>query len=74
MPNLRGRKDPKDHRREQEKSGSDRETESDEQFNFGSAKEAKCGSAEESKSEYEGSSRRLLKTEAVSAEVLTTIL
>ena len=37
VPNMRGRKD---HEREQERSGSDHETQLDEQFDFGSAKEA----------------------------------
>mgnify|MGYP006889233327 CR=1 FL=1 len=44
MPNLRGRKD---HKREQERSGSDHEAGLDEEFDFGSAEEAKSGSAEE---------------------------
>ena len=38
VPNLRRRKD---HERELERSGSDREAESDEEFNFGLAQEAK---------------------------------
>ena len=42
VPNLRGRKD---HEREQERSGSGREAESDEEFDFGSAKEAEGGFA-----------------------------
>ena len=40
MPNLRGRKDRKDHEREQERSGSDRDAESDDEFDFGSTEEA----------------------------------
>ena len=44
MPNLRGRKD---HEREQERSGSDYEAESNEEFDFRSSEEAKGRSAEE---------------------------
>ena len=40
MPNLRGRKN---HEREQERGGSDREAESDEEFNFGLVEEAEGG-------------------------------
>ena len=40
MLNLRGRTVPNDQAREQERSGRDRDTESDEEFDFGSAEEA----------------------------------
>ena len=40
VPNLRGRKD---HEKDQERSGSDREAESDEEFDFGSAEEGESG-------------------------------
>ena len=54
VPNLRGREFlrevPKDHGREQERSGRDRDAESDDEFDFGSAREAEGGSAEESES------------------------
>ena len=46
VSNLRGRKDRKDHEREHERSESDRNSESDDEFDFGSAEEV------------EGSSRR----------------
>ena len=58
MPNLRGRKDQE---REQERSGSDCEAESDGEFNFGSTEEAEGRSAEETKADIgaatEGKSR-----------------
>ena len=50
VPNLRGRKASKDQARKQERSGRDRDTESDAEFDFGSAKEAEGGSAEKSES------------------------
>ena len=40
VPNLRGRADRKHHESEQERSGSDREAEMDEEFDFGLAGEA----------------------------------
>ena len=55
VPNLRGRKD---HEREQERSGSDREAEYDEEFDFGSAEKPKGGSVEEAESVHGGSNRR----------------
>ena len=58
VPNLRGRTVPNDQAREQERSGTDRDTESDEEFDFGLAEEAKGGSAEKSGSGQKGSSRR----------------
>ena len=45
VPNLRGRTVPNDQEREQERSG-DRDTESDAEFNFGSAEEAEDGPVE----------------------------
>ena len=60
MPKLRGRKD---HGREQEKSGSDRDPKSDEEFEFRSAEEAEGGSAEESESAHKGSNRRVDRAE-----------
>ena len=45
-------------RKEQERSGSNGETEPDEEFNFGSAEEVEGGSAEEVESVHGGSSRR----------------
>ena len=57
MPNLRGREVPKDQAAEQERSGRDCNTESDE-FDFGSAEEAECGPAEMSGSGQKGSSGR----------------
>ena len=58
MPNLRGRTDRKHHRREQERSGSDRDAESDDEFDFGSAEEAEGRFAEESMSGRGGSCRK----------------
>ena len=59
VPNLRGRRASKDQAREQERSGRDRDTtESDDEFDFGSAEEAEGGSAEKSRSGQKGSSRR----------------
>ena len=58
VPNLRGRIVPKNRAREQERSGRDRDTELDDEFDFGSAEEAEGGSAEESGSEQKGSNRR----------------
>ena len=55
MPNLRGSTDRKHHGREQERSGRDRNAESDDKFDFRSAEE---GSAEEFGSKREGSSRK----------------
>ena len=58
VPILRPRKFlrevPKDHGREQERSGRDRDAESDDESDFGSADEAEGGSAEESENECEG--------------------
>ena len=58
VPNLRGRRVSRDQAREQERSGRDRDTESDDEFDFGSAEEAEGGSAEESESGHKGSNRR----------------
>ena len=58
MPNSRGREVPQDHRREQERSGSDRDAKSDDDFDFESVEEAEGGSAEESTSECGGNSRK----------------
>ena len=58
MPNLRGREVLQDYERKQERSGSHRDTESEDEFDFGSAEEAEGGSTEESESEHKGSSRR----------------
>ena len=58
MPNLRGRKDPQDHEREQRRSRINHDAKSDDEFDFGSAEEAEGGSMEESVSECEGSRRR----------------
>ena len=54
VPNLRGRRVSVDRVREQERSG--RDTESDNEFDFGSAEEAEGGSAELSESGHKGSS------------------
>ena len=54
VPNLRWRRVSRDRAREQERSG----TESDNEFDFGSAEEAEGGSTEESESGHKGSSRR----------------
>ena len=58
VPNLRGRTVtvPNDQAREQERSGKDRDTESDDEFDFGSAEEAEGGSAEKSGCGQRGSS------------------
>ena len=61
MPNLRGRTVPNrivpnDQAREQERSGRDRDTESDVEFDFGSAEEAEGGSAKKFGSGQKGSS------------------
>ena len=56
--NLRGRTVPNDQAREQERSGRDRATKSDDEFDFGSAEEAERGPAEKSGSGQKGSSRR----------------
>ena len=58
VPNLRGRTASRDQAREQERSGRDRDTKSDDEFDFGSAEEAERGSAEKSGSGQKGSSRR----------------
>ena len=55
VPNLRGRRV---RAREQERSGKDRDTESDAKFDFGSAEEAEGGSAEKFGCGQKGSSRR----------------
>ena len=47
----------KDLGREQERRGRDRGAESDDEFDFGSAKEAEGGSAKESENGRKGSSR-----------------
>ena len=44
MPNLRGRTNRKDHKREHEGSESARDAESDDEFNFGSSEEAEGSS------------------------------
>ena len=58
MPNLRGRRVLRDRTRDQERSGRDRDTESDAEFDFRSAEEAEGGSAKESESRHKGSSGR----------------
>ena len=60
MPNMRGRTVtvPNDQAREQERSGRDGHSESDDEFDFGSAEEAERGPAEKSGSGQKGSSRR----------------
>ena len=58
VPNLRGRRVSRDQAREQERSGRDRDTESDDEFDFGSAEEAERGPAGKSGSGRKGSSRR----------------
>ena len=58
MPNLRGRRVSRDRTREQGRSGRDRDTESYDEFDFGSTEEAEGGSAEESESGHKGSSRK----------------
>ena len=55
---LRGREVPKDQAAEQERSGRDCDTESDDEFDFGSAEEAERGPAEMSGSGQKGSSQR----------------
>ena len=55
VPNLRVRKD---YKREQERSESDREAESDAKFDFGLVEEVEGGSAQEAKSGHGGSNRR----------------
>ena len=58
VPNLRGREYvPNDHGRGREVL-KDRDAESDDEFDFGSAEEAEGGSAEESKSGHKGSNRK----------------
>ena len=47
VPNLRARTVLKDRAREQKRSGKDRDTESDDKFNFGSVEEAEGVSAED---------------------------
>ena len=56
VPNLRGRKG---HGRGQESSGSDRDAESDDEFNFASVEEAEGGSAKDSESGQKGSNQRV---------------
>ena len=58
VPNLRGRRGLEDRAREQERSGRDRDTESDDEFDFGSTEEAESGPAEKFESGQKGSSRR----------------
>ena len=48
VPNLRGRIVPNDQVVEQERSRRDRDTESDDEFDLGSTKEAEGGPAEKS--------------------------
>ena len=55
---MRGRRVPNDQASERERSGRDRDTESDDEFDVGSAEEAERGSAEKSRSGQKGSSRR----------------
>jgi hypothetical protein len=57
VPNLRGRKVPKDQAAEHERSGRD-DTESNDEFDLGSAEEAERGPAEMSGSGQKGSSQR----------------
>ena len=56
VPKLRGRKDRKNHEREQERSRSVHDVESDEEFDFGSAEEAEGSSRrkEPKSSDYRG--------------------
>ena len=49
---------PEDQAVEQGRSGRDRDTESDDEFDFGSAEEAERGLAEKSESGQKGRSRR----------------
>ena len=58
VPNLRGRKVPQDHKREQERSGSNCDAESDDEFDFGSTEEVEDGSAEEFVSGHGGSNKK----------------
>ena len=58
VPNLRGRKVPEDQAAEQERSGRDRDTESDVEFDFGSVEEAERGPAGKSGCGQKGSSGR----------------
>ena len=58
VSNMRGRRVLRDQAREQERSGRDRDTKSDAEFDFGSAEEAEGGSAEKSEIGQKGSSRR----------------
>ena len=57
VPHLRGRTVSRDQAREQERSGRDYDTESYVEFDFGSTKEFKSGSAEESEIGHKGSGR-----------------
>ena len=56
MPNLRGRRVSRHQAREQERSGRYRDTESDDQFDFGSAEEAEEESTEQFEIGHKGSS------------------
>ena len=58
VPNLGGRKVPQEHKRDQERSGSDHNTESNDEFDFVSAEEVGGGSTEVSVSVREGSIRK----------------
>ena len=58
VPNLRGRKFSQEHKREQERSGRDRDAESDDEFDIRSTGGAEGRSAEESESGREGSSQK----------------
>ena len=57
MPNLRGTDISNDHGRRREVL-KDRDAKSDDEFDFGSAEEAKGGSAKEFESGHKGSSRK----------------
>ena len=56
MPNLRGREFPKYHGWKEERSGRDRDVESNDDLDFGSTGEAEGDFVEESESGREGSS------------------
>ena len=58
VPNLRGSRVSRDEGREKERSGRNPDTESDDEFDFGSVEEAESGSVEESKIGHKGSSRK----------------
>ena len=58
MPNLRGRKHLQDHGREQERNRSDRDAESDDEFDCGLVEGAEGGSTKESVSGEGGNNRK----------------